>query len=515
MRDFSIPTRSAAIAEHGMAATSTPLATLAAIDMLRQGGNAIDAAITAVAVQSVVEPHMSGIGGDCFVMYSPLADTPLAFNGSGRAPAGAECEWYSERNFSEIPEQSPHAVTVPGAIDAWCQLLADHGTKDLYEVLTPAIRLAEDGFRVTPRVAYDWARKVAKLAVDPDAARQYIPNGHAPRPGDCFRQLELAATLRKISQKGRAAFYEGEVAAEIVAKLRSLGGLHRPEAAHAGSYVEPISALYRGFEIYECPPNGQGLAVLIVLRALSGYDLLGPSYEVTKAAYGLRDAYFCDPEHNPVKVTEFLSEAQEERIRLSIRLDVALPATARPEIEHTDTVYLAVVDRDRNAVSLINSLFSSFGSGLYAGKSGVLLHNRGHSFRVCPGHPNAIAPRKRPMHTIIPAMMLKEGRAVMPFGVTGGDYQAAGQAHFVSQLLDRGLDPQEAAEVPRFFAYGCALQLEKTIPDGVATELARRGHKVERRAEPLGGCQAVCIDHSRGFLIGASEPRKDGIALGY
>src|SRR5262245_46821270 len=196
MRDFSIPTRSAAIAEHGMAATSNPLATLAAIDMLRQGGNAIDAAITAVAVQSVVEPHMSGIGGDCFVMYSPLAGTPLAFNGSGRAPAGAKCEWYSERNFSEIPEQSPHAVTVPGAIDAWCRLLADHGARDLYEVLTPAIRLAEDGFRVTPRVAYDWARNVARLAVDPDGARQYTPNGHAPRPGDCFRQPELAEALQ-------------------------------------------------------------------------------------------------------------------------------------------------------------------------------------------------------------------------------------------------------------------------------------------------------------------------------
>jgi gamma-glutamyltranspeptidase/glutathione hydrolase len=527
MRDFSIPTRSAAIAEHGMAATSNPSATLAAIDMLRQGGNAIDAAITAVAVQSIVEPHMSGIGGDCFVVYSPLAGTPLAFNGSGRAPAGAECEWYRERNFSEIPEQSPHAVTVPGAIDAWCRLLADHGTKDLYEVLMPAIRLAEDGFRVTPRVAYDWARNVARLSIDPDGARQYIPDGHAPRPGDCFRQPELAATLRKISQKGRAAFYEGEVAAEIVAKLRSLGGLHRPEdfAAHAGGYVEPISARYRDFEIYECPPNSQGLATLIMLRALSGYDLSAPGYdeadrihllaEVTKAAYRLRDAYFCDPEHQPAKLADFLSDRQEDWIRQSIHLDAASPATVRPEIGHTDTVYVAVVDRDRNAVSLINSLFSSFGSGLYAGKSGILLHNRGHSFRVCPGHPNAIAPRKRPMHTIIPAMMLKEGRAVMPFGVTGGDYQAAGQAHFVSQLLDRGLDPQEAAEVPRFFAYGGVLQLEKTIPDGIVRELARRGHKVLRRAEPLGGCQAVWIDHSHGFLVGASEPRKDGIALGY
>ena len=527
MRDFSIPTRSAAIAEHGMAATSSPLATLAAIDMLRKGGNAIDAAITAVAVQSIVEPHMSGIGGDCFVMYSPMAGTPLAFNGSGRAPAGAECEWYWDRNFREIPEQSPHAVTVPGAIDAWCRLLADHGTKDLCEVLTPAIRLAEDGFRVTPRVAHDWTRNVAKLSIDADTARQYRPDGHAPRPGDRFRHPELAATLRRISREGRAAFYEGDVAAEIVAKLRLLGGLHRLEdfAAHAGNYVEPISALYRGFEICECPPNGQGLAVLIMLRALSGYDLSCPRYdeadrihllaEVTKAAYSLRDSYFCDPEHHPVKVTDFLSEEQGERIRQSIRLGVALPATARSKTEHTATVYLAVVDRDRNAVSIINSLFSSFGSGLYVGKSGVLLHNRGHSFRVCPGHPNAIAPRKRPVHTIIPAMMLKEGRAVMPFGVTGGDYQAAGQAHFVSQILDRGLDLQEAAEVPRFFAYGGVLQLEKTIPDGVAKELARRGHKVQRRAEPLGGCQAVWIDHSGGFLMGASEPRKDGIALGY
>lgn len=529
MRDFNIPTRSAAIAEHGMAATSHPLATLAAIDMLREGGNAIDAAIAAVAVQCIVEPHMTGIGGDCFVVYAPKASSPLAFNGSGRAPAGAECEWYWDRNFSEIPGQSPHAVTVPGAIDAWCRLLADHGTKELYEVLAPAIRLAEDGFRVTPRVAHDWAREMAKLSIDPDTARQYLPDGRAPKPGDRFRQPELAATLRRISREGRTAFYESEIAAEIVEKLRSLGGLHRLEdfAAYSGNYVEPISALYRGFEIYECPPNGQGLAVLIMLCALSGYELAVPRYdeadrihllaEVTKVAYGLRDAYFCDPEHYPVKVTDFLSHGQAERIRQSIRLEAALPATptARSEIEHKDTVYLAVVDRDRNAVSLINSLFSSFGSGLYAGKSGVLLHNRGHSFRVSPGHPNAIAPRKRPMHTIIPAMLLKEGRAIMPFGVTGGDYQAAGQVHFLSQLLDRGLDPQEAVEVPRFFAFGGVLQLEKTIPDGIAAELARRGHQLQRRAEPLGGCQAIWIDHSSGFLMGASEPRKDGIALGY
>ncbi|HEY0522887.1 MAG TPA: gamma-glutamyltransferase [Stellaceae bacterium] len=528
MRDFSAPGRSAAIGEHGMAATSHPLSTLAAIDVLRAGGNAVDAAIAAVALQGVVEPQMTGIGGDCFVLYSPRAGRPIALNGSGRAPAKARAEWFAERGIAEIEPDSPHAVTVPGAVDAWCRLLADYGTKSLDELLQPAIRAAEEGFPVSPRVAYDWSSETARLAGDPLTARAFLKDGGAAYVvGDRFRNPALAATLRRIGREGRSAFYEGPVVAAIVARLKELGGLHEESDfdAQRCEYVEPISARYRGYEVVECPPNGQGLAALMMLRALEGFDLADGRCgdadrihllaEVTKAAYAARDAFFCDPRHGDVAVAEFLSDAYADRTRKALRLDRALPPSVWHEVEHKDTVYLTVVDKDRNAISFINSIFNNFGSARFEPKSGVLLHNRGASFRTTPGHPNAIAPGKRPMHTIIPGMVMKDGRAVMPFGVMGGHYQATGHAHFISQMVDLGKDPQQAIDAPRSFCFGGVLSLERTLPAGVGQELERRGHRIEWSAKPIGGAQAIRIDHERGVLIGGSDPRKDGMALGY
>jgi gamma-glutamyltranspeptidase/glutathione hydrolase len=510
-----------------MAATSVPLATLTAVDVLRAGGNAVDAAIAAVAVMCVAEPAMTGIGGDCFVLYSPKGGKPIALNGSGRAPAAATVEWYHERKIAAIPALSPHSVTVPGAIDAWFQMLGDHGTKDMLALLQPAIRVAEEGFRVGARVAFDWTDQREKLSYDPQATRHYLPGGEFPKAGDLFRQPALGATLRRIAKDGKKAFYEGAVAAEIVAHLRELGGLHTLDdfAAQRCNYVEPISTNYRGYDIYECPPNGQGLAALIMLNSLAGYDLKGDGLseadrihllaETTKAAYWLRDAYFCDPEHHPVDVTELLSESRAVRIRKAISLERALPSERWDEIEHKDTTYLTVVDRDRNAISFINSLYNGFGCGIYAEKSGVVLHNRGMCFRTIPGHPNAIAPGKRPMHTIIPGMAMKDGRAVLPFGVMGGHYQATGHAQIISDIVDRGCDPQQAADAPRSHAIDGVLKLERTVPEAVAADLARRGHKIEWLPRPLGGCQMIEIDWQRGVLVGGSDPRKDGFALGY
>jgi gamma-glutamyltranspeptidase/glutathione hydrolase len=422
---------------------------------------------------------------------------------------------------------SPHAVTIPGAVDAWFRLLADHGTKDMAELLRPAIRVAEEGFRVSPRVAADWTEQEEKLAYDPDATRHYWAGGAAPRAGDLFRQPALAATLKRIAKEGKSAFYEGEVAADMVGHLRALGGSHTAEdfaAAHC-NYVEPVSTTYRGHEIFECPPNGQGLAALVMLRALEGYDLGGECWseadrihllaEVTKAAYRLRDAYFCDPEHHQVDVAGFLSEARAARTRKAIQMDRTLPGSHWEAAEHKDTTYLAVVDRDRNAISFINSLFAGFGSGIYAAKSGVILHNRGMGFRTVPGHPNAIAPGKRPMHTIIPGLAMKDGRTVMPFGVMGGHYQAVGHVHVLSEMLDRGRDPQEASNAPRSHAFEGVLRLENTIARETAGDLARRGHAIEWQAKGMGGCQIIEIDWQRGVLIGATEARKDGFALGY
>ncbi|GGC52347.1 gamma-glutamyltransferase family protein [Chelatococcus reniformis] len=525
MRNFISPGRSLAMGSGGMAATSHPLATLTAIDVLRDGGNAMDAAIAAVAVQGVVEPAMTGIGGDCFMLYSRAGGPPIALNGSGRAPAGATCAWFAERAVTEINPLSPHAVTVPGAVDAWCRLNQAHGTRGLDLLLAPAIRAAEEGYRVTPRVAFDWAGSVDKLGRDGDAAAQFLPGGRAPVAGDLVRQPALARTLAAIARGGRAAFYEGEVAEEIVGKLRGLGGLHTAAdfAAQASLEVKPIHARYRDVEVYECPPNGQGLIALMMMRLherLAGdahgeADRIHLMAEITKAGYHARDAYLCDPDHIDVAVEHFLSDAWLDRVSAHIRMDRASAFGAWDHVAHKDTVYLTVVDRDLNAVSFINSIFHSFGSGIYAPGCGVLLHNRGSAFRTTPGHPNAIAPGKRPLHTIIPGMVMKNGRALMPFGVMGGQYQATGHAHLLAHVFEEGLDIQQANEAPRSFATAGRLQVEPTVPSAVLADLARRGHDLEIVASPIGGSQAIMIDAARGLLLGASDHRKDGMALGF
>jgi gamma-glutamyltranspeptidase/glutathione hydrolase len=527
MRDFHQPRRSAAIASEAMAATSHPFATLTALDILRAGGNAMDAAIAAVAVLGVVEPQSTGIGGDCFMLYSPRAGAPIALNGSGRAPHKARVEWYVEHGMRSIEPESPHAVTVPGAIDAWCQLNQDHGGKPLGELLEPAARLAEAGVPIAPRVAHDFAGLAGKIARDEFAAKVFLRDGRLPRFGETLRQPALAATLRRIGREGRDAFYRGPVAAEIVARLNALGGLHTLDdfAEQRSEYVTRISTDYRGTTVHECPPNGQGLAALMILNILRGYDLTSSRLseadrihllaEATKAGYAARDAYFGDPAQAAVPVERLLSADYADQVRERIELKRASAAILPEGPAHRDTVYLCVVDRDRNAVSFINSLFHPFGSGIYAPESGVMLHCRGAMFRTTPGHPNAIGPGKRPLHTIIPGMLMRDGRATMPFGVMGGSYQACGHAHFLSQMLDHGRDPQAALDAPRSFASDGVLALEPTIPEAVAADLARRGHVVAWTEAPHGGGQAIEIDHARGVLIGGSDPRKDGCALGY
>jgi gamma-glutamyltranspeptidase/glutathione hydrolase len=527
MRDFNIVGRSAAVAEHGMVATSAPTATLAGLDVLRAGGNAMDAAIAAVAMQCVVEPQSTSIGGDCFVLYSRKGEAPVALNGSGRAPAAATLDWYSEQQIDQIHTRTAHAVTIPGAVDAWCTLNRQHGTKLLAELLEPAARAAEEGYRVTPRVAWDWALTRQKLQ-DPVTARVMLPGGEPPQIGDRMRNPALAATLRKIGREGRGAFYSGPVMRDILGRLKELGGLHEEEdfVAHHSDWVEPIHARYRGYEVYECPPNSQGLTALMILRQLEGFDMSGESLgeadrlhllaEAAKTAYFVRDDHIADPGKAEVDVEGFLSDKWAENARSQIRLDRAmLGPDWHGGTEHTDTVYLCAVDRDGNAVSFINSLFSGFGTGIMAPESGVLLHNRGTSFRLIEGHPNAIAPRKRPFHTIMPAMLVRDGRAVMPFGIMGGQYQAVGHAHFLHRVLDRGLDPQEGIDAPRVFAFRNKVRVERTVAEPIIKDLRRRGHDVDVAMVPLGGCQAIWIDHERGVLIGGSEPRNDGIALGY
>ncbi|MBS7543221.1 gamma-glutamyltransferase [Ancylobacter oerskovii] len=528
MRDFQKPGRSSVVSREAMAATSHPSATLAAIRILEGGGNALDAAIAACAVQCVVEPGSTGIGGDCFALLAGEDGKVHAFNGSGRAPAALTAAHLRGQGLAQIPRQSPHAVTVPGAVDAWTRLHADHGKLPFAELLAPAIHLARHGYAVAERVHYDWNREAGLLAGDANAARVFLPGGRPPAMGEVHRQPELAATLERIAREGRDGFYRGEVAQDIVDYLAGLGGLHTLDdfAEAAGEYVEPIRARFRAHEIYECPPNGQGVIALMILNILARFpasgdplaaDRLHVEIEATRLAYAARDRFLADPAQAGVPVGYLLSDELADELAGRIRLDRALadmPAFAAGE--HRDTVYICVVDKDRNCASFINSIFHPYGAGLLAPRSGVLLHNRGQSFVLEEGHPNELAPRKRPLHTIIPGMVLKEGRPVMPFGVMGGHYQAMGHAHLLSKVLDFGLGLQEAIDLPRLFPLPGTgtVEAEDTFPPETIAELRRRGFDIVPSGRPIGGAQAICLDRANGTLTGGSDPRKDGCALG-
>jgi gamma-glutamyltranspeptidase / glutathione hydrolase len=524
-RDYRDGGRSAALAANGMVATSHPQATLAALDTLRRGGNAIDAAITAVALLGVVEPAMSGIGGDCFALLSLKGAPPLAYNGSGAAPAGIDPARFLEAGLTAIPERSPHAVTIPGAVEAWCRLHEHYGSLPLHTILAPAIDAAEAGYVVAPRVAFDWADLAPELKRYPSTAAHFLPGGKPPRAGDRCFSVALGGTLRRIAEQGSAGFYDGPVAAELVRLLQELGACHAEAdfASHRGRWVEPIAAPYRHWQIAECPPNGQGVAALVILRLLDDFDLAAASpaerihllAEATKIAYRQRDLLLCDPEHADIPVADLLADAAIIPWRQSIKRDRVLPPAAWDLPRHRDTTCLSVVDRDLNAVSLINSIFMTFGSAIYAPGSGVLLHNRGAGFRLEAGHPNVLAPGKRPMHTIIPGMALDSGRPVLSFGVMGSHYQAAGHAQLMANILDLGLDVQQAIDAPRSFAYDGLLSLEPRHGAGIGRALADLGHDIAWSDRPIGGGQAIFIDHQRGVLIGGSDSRKDGCALGY
>ena len=529
MRDLHLPGRSPVYAANGMCATSHPLAAQAAIACLRAGGNAMDAALVASAVLCVVEPYNTGVGGDCFALVSPAGGGDVVgLNGSGRTPMAASKEWYLERGITGIGLSDVHSVTIPGAVDAWVQLQEDYGSWSLAEILAPAIGYAEEGFPVSPRVSVDWGLLEGHLAHDSDAVRTFMPGGKAPRLGQMMRLPALAHTLRLIGMKGRAGFYEGEVAQDLVDKLQAKGGLHTLDdfAATACDYVTPIRTTYRGKEVLEIPPNGQGITALLMLNILQEFDLsaLDPAgaerfhleMEAARMAYDMRDRYVADPGKVDVPVGDFLSRSTAQELAGRIDPEKALEnlTTSRDPL-HRDTVYLSVVDRDRMSVSFINSLYFGFGSGIVGAKSGVALQNRGAGFVVEEGHPNCIDAGKRPLHTIIPAMMLDKGKPVLSFGVMGGAYQAVGHGHVVSNMVDYGMDIQEALDYPRAFHVGTQIEVERGVSPQTVEGLRARGHIVAEAVLPHGGGQGIVIDEAEGVLIGGSDPRKDGAAIGY
>ncbi len=537
MRDFHLPGRSPVLSTTAMCATSHPLASLAAIRLLEAGGNAVDAAIAAAVLLGICEPQMTGLGGDCFVLLKPPGGEEIvALNGSGRAPKALEGAALRARGWHAIPDNSVHSVTVPGAVDAFCRLSADWGRLGIAASLAPAIRAAREGVPVAPRTAFDWRRAANRLQ---GAARRFYLADDAPlETRDVFRHPRQGEVLEKIAREGREGFYAGEVAEDMVASLRALGGLHTLEdfAETRADYGVPISGRYGDFELVEHPPNGQGATAILMAGILSHFDLAAlPPFgaerahleaEAARLAYDARNRFLADPAVPGAQeaLAHMLSDETAARLAALIDPDRAMadPASAADPVHarftsapHKDTVCLSVVDGEGMAVSLIYSIYHPFGSGIASERYGILFQNRGAGFTLAPGHPNEAMGGKRPMHTIIPAMLRRDGKVIAAFGVMGGPYQPAGHVRFLTNIADYGMEPQEAIDGPRSFPDEGALQLERGYRPEVHDALAAMGHRVTIPEAPLGGAQAVFIHHDRGVLEGASDPRKDGCALGF
>jgi gamma-glutamyltranspeptidase/glutathione hydrolase len=534
-------TRSAVLARNGMIATSQPLASAAGLRVLQQGGNAIDAAITAAAVLAVVEPTMNGLGGDLFaIVYDAKAKTVRALNASGRAAAAATPEEYRRRGFDAIPYRGELSISVPGVVDGWNELLARYGTLKLDRALEPAIGYARDGYAVSDIIATQWRDAEPILARDPAAAATFLPGGRAPAAGDVFRNPRLAATLEQIAKGGRDVFYKGAIAAAIAGDMRRRKALltEADFAANTPHWVDPLSTTYRGYDVLEMPPNTQGVVALEMLNILEGFDLKSMRHnsaeylhllvEVKRIAFADRDAWLADSASvPPAALNEMLSKAYAAERRQQINPRQAargyepltiggLPQLLEaPPQAHGDTIYLTVADRDGNVVSLIQSIFENFGSGIAAGETGIVLHNRGALFSLKPGHPNLLAPGKRPFHTLVPAMVMKDGRPWLSFGVMGGDMQPQGHVQVLLNLIDFGMNVQEAGEAARFRHSAAGVALESEISPEARLGLTQRGHSLSTQIGVFGGFQGILFDQKTGVMMGGSDPRKDGLAIGY
>jgi len=533
-------TRSVVMARNGVVATSQPLASAAGLRVLQQGGNAVDAAVTAAAVLAVVEPTMNGVGGDLFaIVYDPKAKQPRGLNASGRAPAAATPAEFKRRNLTDIPYRGVLSVSVPGVVDGWNELLAKHGTITLARALEPAIGYARDGFAVSEIIAGQWQAEEALLAKDPAAAATFLPGGKAPAAGDVFRNPRLASTLEQLAKGGRDAFYRGAIAKAIAADMTARGGLLTADdlAAHTSDWVTPLSTSYRGHDVLELPPNTQGIVALEMLNILEGFDVKALGHnsaaylhllvEAKKIAFADRAAWLGDLNSVPRGALDRMlskdyAAARRKEIdpgRTSdykpLTLTPAAHAGKEPPAARGDTIYLTVADAQGNVVSLIQSIYENFGAAIAAGETGIALHNRGSLFSLDQAHPNALAPGKRPFHTLVPAMVLKDGKPWLSFGVMGGDMQPQGHVQVLLNLIDFGMNVQEAGEAARFRHSGAGLALESAISAEARAGLESRGHKIISTIGAFGGFQGILIDPRTGVLMGGSDPRKDGQAVGY
>ena len=539
-------TRSPVLGRNGVIATSQPLASAAGLQVLQEGGNAIDAAVTAAAVLAVVEPTMTGVGGDLFALvYDGTTKTLKALNSSGRAGANASADALRGRGLSAMPSHGPTSITVPGSVAGWSELLRSHGTIPLARAVAPAIAYARDGYAVSEIVAGQWEGAAERIALDPGAAAALLPGGRSPAHGDVVRNPDLANTLEQVAKHGADAIYKGPIGKAIAEHVSKLGGFLTPAdfAAHAPDWVAPISTTYRGYTLFEMPPNTQGFVALEMLNILEGYDIRGMGHntadylhvytEAKRIAFADRAAYLADPRHFPEALLATLISkpyAEERRKPIDMRHTATdhppyigrvphIPSSSGPAGFDTrgkgDTVYLAAADRFGNAISLINSLFDSFGSGIVTPGTGVALHSRGSGFSLEAGHPNELAPGKRPFHTLVPAFLMKDGKPFMAFGVMGADNQAQAHAQIVANIVDFDMNVQEAGEAARVRHFEEGLAVESGIAEPVRAELRKRGHVLHDGRGMVGGYQAVRIDTTTGVLHGGSDPRKDGLAIGW
>ncbi len=535
--------RSMILARNGIVATSHPAAAQVGLDVLRNGGTAVDAAIAANAMLGVVEPMSCGIGGDLFaIVWDAKTQRLYGLNASGRSPATLSRDVFREKNFTEIPTVGPLAWSVPGCVDGWHELHERFGSRPLAELLKPSIVTADEGYPVSELIASSWKSAQKELSKWPDSARVYLPGGQPPKIGEVIRLPELAASYRLIANQGRDAFYLGSIAEEIDRFSRANGGYLTAAdlAAHTSEWVEPVSTTYRGYSVWELPPNGQGIAALQMLNLLEPFDLksLGPKsaeyvhlfVEAKKLAFADRARFYADPAFAKLPTAELISKEYADRRRSLINRDRAainVPA-GDPKLERVDTVYLTVVDKDRNCCSLIQSLYHGFGSQVVPGNVGFTLQNRGQLFALADDHLNRLEPRKRPFHTIIPAMVTKNGRPCFSFGVMGGDMQAQGHVSVLINLIDFGMNVQAAGDAARIRHGGSptptgiaaapdggTVYLESGFTQEARERLKLLGHKVATDPGGFGGYQGIWIDWDQGVLQGASDPRKDGAAVGY
>ena len=532
--------RSEVIAQHGMVATSHPLATQAALDILKQGGSAVDAAITANAMLGLMEPTGCGIGGDLFAIVWDAESGKLhGLNASGRSPKNLTLEYFQEKEYEYIPSFGALAVSVPGAVDGWFELHRKFGRLDMPAILQPAIDYARDGFPVTELIAYYLDRSVARIGHYPGFKETYMPDGKMPAKGEIFRNPYLANTYEIIANQGRDAFYKGDIARTIEAYIKENGGFLNYEdmAAHTSTWVDPVSTNYRGYDVWELPPNGQGIAALQMLNILEAYDiasmgLYSPEYihlfvEAKKLAYEDRATYYADMDFSPVPLEKLISKEYAAERRKLIDPDRAARRYEPGIPDGPNTIYLTVADKDGNMVSLIQSNYRGMGSGMTPPELGFVIQNRGEGFTLQPDHFNTYAPGKRPFHTIIPGFITKDGEPYISFGVMGGDMQPQGHVQIVVNMIDFGMNLQEAGDAPRIYHTGSseptgqkmtdggAVMLESGFPYETIRELMQKGHRMQWISGPFGGYQAIMWDKVNKVYYGASESRKDGQAAGY